>query len=115
TSTTPCRAKDSPSKTAASVPSLAKLPPPGIQTITALRDVDGQSAIQTFKYRQSSLDNSAALGAMNVGFCAHIGPNFVVSRTPGQGVTGCGSRHRRSPTGGAANGIPLNTAPPLLS
>ena len=38
----------------------------------------------------------------------------VASRTPDQGCTAIGSRHRRSPVGGAAKGMPLNTAP-LLS
>jgi hypothetical protein len=35
---------------------------------------------------------------------------------PDQGITGCGSFHRRLPTGGAAKGIPLKmcTSPELL-
>lgn len=31
-----------------------------------------------------------------------------------QGLTGCGSRQRSGPTGGCANGMPLNAAPPPL-
>src|SRR4051794_23302882 len=35
-------------------------------------------------------------------------PNSPALRTDFQGTSGLGSRHRRSPTGGAANGMPLN-------
>jgi hypothetical protein len=45
----------------------------------------------------------------------HGAPNSVASRTPAHGVTGIGSRQRRSPMGGCANGIPLKTAPPFSS
>src|SRR6476660_7780822 len=34
------------------------------------------------------------------------GPNFVAWRMPDHGTTGCGSRQRRSATGGAAKGTP---------
>src|SRR5436190_18812244 len=40
-------------------------------------------------------------------------PMRLASRTRSQCVTGCGARHRRSPTGGAAYGIPLNAIAPL--
>jgi hypothetical protein len=33
--------------------------------------------------------------------------NFVASRTPGHAAGGCGACQRRTPTGGAAKGIPL--------
>ena len=36
-----------------------------------------------------------------------LGPNFVAASVPVHGRTGPGSFHRRSPAGGAANGIPL--------
>src|SRR5690606_17377852 len=36
-------------------------------------------------------------------------PNRVASLTPSQACTGAGAFHRSSPTGGAANGTPLNT------
>ena len=39
----------------------------------------------------------------------HAAEYCVASRTPRQGFRGCGSRHRKSPTGGAANGIPRYT------
>ncbi len=37
----------------------------------------------------------------------HRAPNSVAFLTPFQRATGCGSFHRNSPTGGAANGMPL--------
>src|SRR5579863_3429934 len=40
------------------------------------------------------------------------GPNPVAWRTPVQFLTGCGGCHRKSPTGGAANGMPLNSRTP---
>src|SRR5688572_19275070 len=49
---------------------------------------------------------------IGVADCGQIAPNFVASRTPDHGWTAIGSRQRRSPVGGAANGMPLNTAPP---
>src|SRR5215468_4947103 len=45
--------------------------------------------------------------------CMLAGPNFDPSLTPFQGLTGCGAFHRNSPTGGAANGIPLYDVTPL--
>ena len=41
-------------------------------------------------------------------------PNLSALRTPGQFFTGCGSRQRKSPTGGWANGIPLKLRTPSL-
>ena len=35
-------------------------------------------------------------------------PYAFAARTPVHGATGWGARHRRLPTGGAANGMPLN-------
>ena len=40
--------------------------------------------------------------------CVHSGLNSSALRTPSQCAAGCGGRQRKSPTGGAANGIPLN-------
>jgi hypothetical protein len=37
------------------------------------------------------------------------------TRTPSHFVTGCGSRHRRFPVGGAPNGMPLKTRTPDAS
>ena len=42
------------------------------------------------------------------------GPNLSALRTPDQFFTGCGSRQRRSPTGGCANGMPLKLRTPSL-
>jgi hypothetical protein len=92
-----------------------KLPPPGIHTITGFREVIGHSEVQTFKNKQSSLAISVALGRAGVGLCGQIAPNALASCTPDQGLTGIGSRQRSSPTGGAAYGMPLNTAPPFSS
>src|SRR5258706_12122754 len=89
-----------------------KFPPPCIQTITALGDLLGHSGAQTFRKRQSSL---AALGSWLLGSCAQGAPYAVASRTPAHAVTGIGSRQRNAPTGGAAYGMPLNTAPPFSS
>ena len=43
------------------------------------------------------------------------GPNWSALRAPVQFFTGCGSFQRRSPTGGAANGIPLKLRTPDLA
>src|SRR6266568_3715438 len=42
-------------------------------------------------------------------FCTQLLPNSADLRTPVHGTAGCGARQRRSPTGGAANGMPLKT------
>ena len=39
-------------------------------------------------------------------------PNLLASRTPFHFATGCGGCQRSAPTGGAANGIPLNARTP---
>jgi hypothetical protein len=43
------------------------------------------------------------------------GPNWSALRTPVQSFTGWGSRQRRSPSGGCANGIPLKLRTPSLA
>lgn len=43
------------------------------------------------------------------GGCEHDAANWSALRTSVHGVTGCGAFQRRSPTGGAANGMPLKT------
>src|SRR5688572_11313893 len=60
------------------------------------------------RYRQSSLDSGSAPESWAQGSA-----KAVVCLTPLQGITGCGACQRRSPTGGAANGIPLKAATPL--
>src|SRR6266566_2768092 len=77
--------------------------------MTGLRDVDGHSGVQTFKKRQSSLLFSSMWPPE---FCAQGAPKAVASRTPLHDFTDTGSRHRKSPNGGCANGMPLKTAPP---
>src|ERR1043165_194594 len=64
--------------------------------------------VQMLRYRQSSLDSGASPGPWTQGSA-----NAEVCLTPLQGMTGCGAFQRRSPTGGAANGIPLKAATPL--
>ena len=44
--------------------------------------------------------------------CTHTGPNASALRTPSQCATGCGAFQRSGPTGGAPNGMPLNTRTP---
>src|SRR6516162_6628144 len=41
--------------------------------------------------------------------CIQLAPNLSAVFTPVQETTGCGSRHRSLPTGGAAKGMPLKT------
>src|SRR5688572_19710348 len=61
--------------------------------------------VQMLRYRQSSLDSGSAPESWAQGSA-----KAVVCLMPLQGITGCGARQRRSPTGGAANGIPLKAA-----
>ena len=52
--------------------------------------------------------NSALHGGFGLGIiCMALALNAEQSKTPLQGLTGCGSRQRKLPTGGAAKGIPL--------
>src|SRR5215831_12261422 len=89
--------------------------------------------VHTFRYRQSSLRAGSRGGAgatagagaaprsppraprpgpprpKPAGPDVHGAPNASALRTPSHFAAGCGARHRFSPVGGAANGIPLNT------
>ncbi len=47
--------------------------------------------------------------------CMGLAPNSSHFLTPVQGLTGCGFFHRKSPTGGAANGMPLYAMTSLYS
>ena len=114
TTTTPRRARRSPSNTDC-VPAPTTFPPPGIHTMTGRAPGAGQSAVHTFRNRQSSLAVLTAPPLIGLGGCAQIAPKDVASRTSDHRSTGIGSRQRRPPIGGAANGIPLNTAPPAAS
>ena len=44
--------------------------------------------------------------------CVHPGANFAACFVPSHLAAGCGARHRRSPTGGAAKGMPRYTVKP---
>ena len=46
--------------------------------------------------------------SLKMGLCIARGPNFFAARTPSQFATDCGGFQRKSPTGGAAKGTPLN-------
>src|SRR5882724_11301614 len=81
-------------------------PPPGIETSTGSRAFAVRAGVQTLTVRQSSPRRS--FGRATDG-CGHDSANVLLSRIESQGFTGCGARHRNSPTGGAANGMPLYT------
>ena len=92
-------------------------PPPWIQTITgSFAPGVALAGRQTFRNRQSSEDAGGA-GAPGAGGgpnrpCMQSAPNSAAWRTPVHVAAGCGGRHRRSPTGGAAKGMPLKDATP---
>ncbi len=91
-----CLANSTPSVTAPKAPTespIAKAPP-WIHTITGSFWLALAFAGRTtLRKRQSST-------------CWHTGPAFVASRSPVQDGAACGGRQRRSPTGGAAKGMP---------
>jgi hypothetical protein len=62
-----------------------------------------------FRYRQSSLIAGGTSPGIDTPFCMQAGAKLVAVLTPFQWSTCRGARQRRSPTGGAANGTPLNT------
>src|SRR5579864_4032950 len=66
---------------------------------------------QTLMNRQFSLPPAGKGGNC----CAHSLPNAVACRMDDQGAGGCGDRQRRSPTGGAAYGIPSHSLTPLTA
>src|SRR4029450_11603812 len=87
--------------------------------MTGLRSADEAAAGQTFRYRQSSSipgepgrSTETSHPPTPAGWI-HPGPYVSAFRTSLQGATDCGARQRHGPTGGAANGIPLNTRTPL--
>ena len=88
--------------------------PPCDHTITGRRSEADAASVHTLRYKQSSLIGVAVdvapprPPAPPLG-CMHRAPNWSAERTPAQLRTGCGGRHRNGPTGGAANGMPLNT------
>src|SRR2546421_12945777 len=96
---TPCLANASPAE-----PGPAPLPPvkppPWIQTITGNFDfLVAAAGAHTLRKRQSSEMVAVEPGQARWG---QLGQSLLASRTSFHGVTGCGGRHRYSPTGGAA-------------
>jgi len=92
--------------------------PPKIQNITGRRSDADCAAVHTFRYRQSSLAAGESGRSTETfrrptpfGWTQTL-PNLSVWRTPFHFAIGCGARQRSSPTGGAANGMPLNTRTP---
>src|SRR5206468_6083831 len=113
----PFRASASPSLCGLE-PAPSVYAPPKIQNITGRRSDGDGAAVQTFRYRQSSLaagesgrSTDTFRRPMPFG-CTQTSPNVSALRTPVHFATGCGARHRNAPTGGAANGTPLNTRTP---
>ena len=102
TTTTPRRANAEPSYTAGELPPFTN-PPPWIQTITGSFFGAGFSGAQTLRYRQSSAGGvPSGAASLGKGSCMQSCAYASALRTPIHGATGCGSRQRRSPTGGAA-------------
>src|SRR5579884_1510064 len=96
-----------------SEPSPARNPPPKKYTSTGNRSRPDFAGVQTFRYRQSSfIPFERKPISPNSACCIQRGPNSVASRTPVQFFTGAGGAQRRLPTGGSANGIPLNSRTP---
>src|SRR5688572_21884426 len=76
--------------------------------MTGRRSLEESAAVQTFKYRQSSLVGGGAFAfGPPAPPCVQRGAYSVAVLTPDHFATGCGARQRFAPTGGAANGIPL--------
>src|SRR5450631_2465949 len=76
------------------------------------------AAVQTFRYRQSSLVSPRPLAVGNSSEAPvragweQVEENRSALRTPSQFAAGRGACHRRVPTGGAAKGMPLKTRTP---
>src|SRR5262245_6086181 len=84
--------------------------------MTGNRSLAVFAGVQTFKYRQSSLTPSGEpMNFSMLGSCMQAGAYALVFFTPLHAATGCGFFQRRSPTGGAANGMPLNDATPFVA
>ncbi len=127
TTTSPSRARTVPSKPGADPAQLTQAPPCS-QTMTGRLPVG--AAVQTLSERQSSPSGSSApyqapSSSPDAGSCGAECPKALASRTPGQGVAGCGGRNRLPPAVLAAYGMPLKpwtpwaaaprTLPPAVS
>ena len=115
TRTTPCLANGAPAAPC-NAPEPPTNPPPWIHTITGSLRAFGSAGRQTFRNRQSS-DGARGAGAPAGGGgpnrpCMQLAPYSAAWRTPVHGAAGWGGRHRRSPTGGAAKGMPLKETTP---
>ena len=89
--------------------------PPCTQTITGSPSPSGGE--MTFSVRQSSEIGTLDAGPRNCPFrsCGATAPKSVASSTPSHGRAGAGARNLRSPTGGAAYGIPRHILSPRRS
>src|SRR6187455_806595 len=85
-------------------------PPPWTQTITGTLAFGALAGVHTFRYRQSSLTGEEL--PCEFAGCMHAFAKASAFLTPDQGWTGAGAFQRKSPTGGAANGIPLKIEMP---
>src|SRR5690242_10072342 len=111
----PSRAKEPPSYTGtAEEPRVSA--PPCSHTRTGSRAPGSGEGVQTLRLRQSSPGISGSdrywANASEYGGFGAVGPKVPASRSPSQGSGGSGGRNRRGPTGGAAYGMPRNTATP---
>src|SRR6266496_3011957 len=117
TTTTPLAANEVPLYQALR-PDPPVKPPPWIHTRTG-RDSASTPGVYTLRVRQpaSLISGCSAVAKKDswLGPCGAIGPKRSAGLTPLHGSGGRGGRQRRSPTGGAANGMPRNCSTPDLS
>ena len=76
--------------------------------------LSGPSALRYvgFEVHQLGLGEARDWPADKLERCVVVLSGAVAVHTPQKSFTGIGSRQRKSPVGGCANGIALNTAPP---
>ncbi len=67
------------------------------------------AGVYTFRYRQSSDVLVVISPVAMLPIWAHVFPGQVAFLMPVHGAAGCGGRHRRTRTGGAAYGMPKNS------
>ncbi len=79
------------------------------------RQISGTSGRPDVEVETILADTWRRLPGMEVPACIQAGANEVAERVPSHGLSGCGSRHRRSPTGGCAKGTPLYATTALSS
>src|SRR5579872_2561078 len=126
---TPCLANSVPDVLGSALEPKTK-PPPKIQNITgSLAPGVAEAGRQMLRNRQfsdgaSSADAAGDRRALGAGVvaerdgggtkrpCMQSAPNSVAGRIPLHRTAGWGGRHRKSPTGGAAKGMPWYDATP---